>query len=307
MAAGLGGAGAVVLALVVILLLASTNGSRASTPLSAGGTTQPTVPGQPSPTAPASPQAIPTTPAPAWLVSALDDVTPAELAAAGVTTSSVQFGGQLVNVKTPRITLGGKPGIVYVGAEFCPYCAVFRWPMAIALMRFGSLTGLDQSASSLYDVYSGTRTLSFVHARYSSPYLGFSSTEFLSNVCASLQDGACTGYEPLQDLSGIARVLYANDDTETYFPALSGSGSTPFVDFDGRYLEAGALSSPELLANLSWRQIADSLADPTAGSGQAILETANFYTALFCVVDGGKPGSVCSTPVVQQAELLLPR
>jgi hypothetical protein len=78
------------------------------------------------------------------------------------------------------------------------------------------------------------------------------------------------------------------------------------VDFAGRYLEAGALSSPGLLANLSWRQIADSLASPTTGSGQSILETANYYTAVFCEEDGGRPGSVCSTPVIQQAEHFLP-
>src|SRR5215472_10970196 len=30
------------------------------------------------------------------------------------------------------LTSGGKPEILYVGAEYCPYCAAERWAMAVA-------------------------------------------------------------------------------------------------------------------------------------------------------------------------------
>src|SRR5256885_14415418 len=36
----------------------------------------------------------------------------------------------------------GKPEGFYYGAEFCPYCAAQRWPLVIALSRFGTFAGL---------------------------------------------------------------------------------------------------------------------------------------------------------------------
>ena len=38
----------------------------------------------------------------------------------------------------PALTSGGKPEILYVGAEYCPYCAAERWAMVVALSRFGT-------------------------------------------------------------------------------------------------------------------------------------------------------------------------
>jgi hypothetical protein len=103
----------------------------------------------------------------------------------------VTLSAALVGITARRLTLGHKPEIVYAGAEYCPFCAVTRWPLAIALLRFGSFTGLEQSGSSLYDLFPGTRTLSFATARYSSPYLAFDSSEIESNACTSLDDGEC--------------------------------------------------------------------------------------------------------------------
>lgn len=47
-------------------------------------------------------------------------------------------------IKTPptkvsgtALTYNGKPGILYYGAEYCPYCATERWAVAAALARFG--------------------------------------------------------------------------------------------------------------------------------------------------------------------------
>src|SRR5215471_17073708 len=36
------------------------------------------------------------------------------------------------------LTSGGKPEMLYIGAEYCPYCAAMRWSMAVALSRFGT-------------------------------------------------------------------------------------------------------------------------------------------------------------------------
>ena len=41
----------------------------------------------------------------------------------------------------PELTLDGKPEVLYMGGEYCPYCAAERWAMAAALSRFGTLSG----------------------------------------------------------------------------------------------------------------------------------------------------------------------
>ena len=45
------------------------------------------------------------------------------------------------------LTFDGKPGIFYYGAEYCPYCAAERWPVVVALSRFGTWSNLQQTIS----------------------------------------------------------------------------------------------------------------------------------------------------------------
>lgn len=59
-------------------------------------------------------------------------------------TPPVQITGQ------PALASHGRPELVYVGAEYCPFCAAERWPLAVALGRFGTFSrlGLTDSAPS---------------------------------------------------------------------------------------------------------------------------------------------------------------
>src|SRR5215471_16965887 len=60
------------------------------------------------------------------------------------------------------LTSGGKPEMLYIGAEYCPYCAAMRWSMAVALSRFGTLaTPLHGIHSSPNDTDPNTATLTF--------------------------------------------------------------------------------------------------------------------------------------------------
>jgi hypothetical protein len=88
------------------------------------------------------------------------------------------------------LTANGKPLVVYVGAEYCPYCAAERWAAVIALSRFGTFSGLGQTHSSSTDVYPNTATLSFHGASYTSQYLQFQGVETQSNQPQG------TGYAP---------------------------------------------------------------------------------------------------------------
>src|SRR5271166_6919650 len=56
----------------------------------------------------------------------------------------------------PALISGGKPEILYVGAEYCPYCAAERWALTVALSRFGTFSNLHLIHSSNADIYPNT-------------------------------------------------------------------------------------------------------------------------------------------------------
>lgn len=56
-------------------------------------------------------------------------------------------------VNGTAMVINGKPTVLYIGAEYCPYCAATRWQMIIAFMRFGSFSGLEYMTSDPSDVY----------------------------------------------------------------------------------------------------------------------------------------------------------
>jgi hypothetical protein len=76
-----------------------------------------------------------------------------------------------VTTSGPPLTIGGKPAIVFVSEESCPFCAAERWPLAVALARFGSWSQLGITRSAATDIFPGTATLSFRSARYHSSQL----------------------------------------------------------------------------------------------------------------------------------------
>ena len=71
------------------------------------------------------------------------------------------------------LTSDGKPRIVYLGAEYCPYCATERWAMVNALSRFGTFKNLKITTSSATDVDANTPTFSFYGSTFTSPYIKF--------------------------------------------------------------------------------------------------------------------------------------
>jgi len=76
-------------------------------------------------------------------------------------------------VNAPALTADGKPRVLYVGAEYCPYCAAERWAVVVAMARFGSSSGLGQTASAAQDVFPSTPTLSFHGSSYTSQTVAF--------------------------------------------------------------------------------------------------------------------------------------
>ena len=49
---------------------------------------------------------------------------------------------QTVKTSGPPLTIGGKPAIVFISEESCPFCAAERWSVAVALSHFGTWSHL---------------------------------------------------------------------------------------------------------------------------------------------------------------------
>jgi Domain of unknown function (DUF929) len=192
------------------------------------------------------------------------------------------------------LTSGGKPRVLYVGAEYCPYCAAERWAVVAALSRFGTFRNLGQTASSSQDIDPSTATLSFHGSSYSSKYLAFAGYETQSNK----QQG--NSYAPLDTLSSADQQLVATFDAPPYVSSQS-AGSIPFIDFGGKYMISGASYDPGQLKGMTHLQIARSLADPTSPVAKSVDGTANLISAAVCDLTGGKPATVCSSTGVTAA------
>jgi hypothetical protein len=193
-----------------------------------------------------------------------------------------------VAVTATPITSDGKPQILYVGAEFCPYCAAERWAVVNALSRFGTWSNLSLSRSASDDVFPNTPTLTFHGATYTSQYVSFAGRELQGNEKVDGQ------YPPLDTLA---------PGEQAAFTELSPNGGFPFLDIGGRYAVKGATFDPGMLHGWTHEQIAQKLSDPTSGVTRAIVGAANSITKAICVLTDNQPADVCTAPGVTAAHL----
>jgi Domain of unknown function (DUF929) len=85
-------------------------------------------------------------------------------------------------VNGPALVEAGKPAVLYVGAEFCSFCAAERWALVVALSRFGQFTSLANMQSAPQSAFPSIQSFSFVGAGYTSSYLAFRGIELYSNA-----------------------------------------------------------------------------------------------------------------------------
>lgn len=174
----------------------------------------------------------------------------------------------------------GKPFVLYMGAEFCPYCAAERWPLVIALMRFGRFTGLKATRSSSNDVDPDTATFSFLGAHYQSQWLDFQGVELSDRNQRPLEKPT-----PSQE----QRFRKFNRPPYTQYP-----GSIPFVDVDDHWIQVGASVSPTLMGGKDWLEIANQLQLGKGPLWQDVLGSADQLTRKLCVLTQGQPEKVCT-------------
>jgi Domain of unknown function (DUF929) len=191
------------------------------------------------------------------------------------------------------LTSGGKPEVLYLGAEYCPFCAAQRWAMVNALSRFGTFTGLTTSHSSSTDSDPNTPTWTFYKSTYKSDYLAFTPVEETGNTATS------SGSYPTLQTPTAAQAALA----QAYDPGTGGGGAIPFIDLGNKYVQVGNLSplSPTLLAGKTWSQVAAAMNDPTSAIGKAEIGNANYMTAGLCTLTKNLPATAC-TPTIQKLE-----
>jgi len=191
--------------------------------------------------------------------------------------------GPAATLTGDKLTANGLPRILYVGAEWCPYCATERWPLAVAISRFGTLTNLGETASSPSDVYPNTATLSFHGSTYTSKVISFSGIEMENDQ-----------RQTLDTLDSADQKLFTT----------VGGGSYPFIDIGGVY-RFGVQYSPGVLAGKTHDEIAQALRDPTSTIAKAADGSANVLTAAICTLTDNKPAAVCTSSGVTAAAALL--
>jgi len=207
------------------------------------------------------------------------------------TIGAVKGIGGMSRIGGTPLEQGGKPVVLYIGAEYCPFCAAERWPLVAALSRFGTFTDLGATHSATNDVYPNTPTFSFKNAKYASKYLALQTVELYGNRPVNGK------YPPLQRPTAQQNALIQKHDPK---------GTIPFI-YLGNYLQLDASYNPQILAGMSMQQVAHAMRDTNTDQSIAILGTANQITAALCAQTGGQPGNVCSTPGVTAAAAHLPK
>jgi uncharacterized protein DUF929 len=233
-----------------------------------------------------SPTTTPTstarTPLPASVASNVTGVPASALATVGKGSVPQYSPAPLTKVTGPPLTSNGKPEMLYIGAEYCPYCAAMRWSMAVALSRFGTLsTPLHGIHSSSSDVFPNTATLTFYKTGYNSKYLTFSPVEnetvnrSLLESPTAQQNQVWARYEPDPNQRGY-----------------------PFISFGNKYILKAPIYDPAVLKGLTWSQIAADLHNPSSPVAQGVLGGANYVTAAICKMTNNQPASVCAAPSI---------
>ncbi|HVB14154.1 MAG TPA: DUF929 family protein [Candidatus Dormibacteraeota bacterium] len=201
--------------------------------------------------------------------------------------------------KPVALSSNGLPEIGFVGAEYCPYCALQRWSIIIGLSPFGTWSGLHTIRSSVYDAPANLPTFTFAHgAKFKSQYLVFSAHELQSNVSINKNGSP---YKNLQPLGG---------SLATAFTSIDSSLGYPFLDYAGKLAQVGSEEGSNVanvsdLAGLTWNQVLQKLRDPKSVIAKEVLGGANYVTAATCLVTGEKPAAVCSRSAIQSLETKL--
>jgi Domain of unknown function (DUF929) len=180
-------------------------------------------------------------------------------------------------IKDPRLTSGGKPELLFIGAEFCPICATERWAMYVALSKFGTfLPQPGEIHSALRD--GDIQTLTFYNTKFTSRYLTFTSVETTTNQ----PDGDY--YVSLQKPTAAQSQLWVSHTGETF----------PWLDFGGVKELTSAQYDPSALEDMTFNDIATQIGNNSTVIGADVDASARVLIQTICsTLTSNKPVAVC--------------
>jgi len=231
---------------------------------------------------------------------ALADIPASSFDTVGISAPGTGLTSPTVRTGQPPLTDDGKTEVLFVGSEFCPYCAAERWPLVVALSRFGRFRALDQTQSSPNAVFPDLQTFTFVGNRYSSSYVAFTAVELYSNVPAP--DG---GFTRIATLSPAQQALVDRYQTDLGPAGGAAVRTYPFVDIGNVMTTSTAGFSPAVLQQQSQSSMLAGLFDPSGSAARATLAAANQLTAGICAATGELPIPVCTSSGVRAADQAL--
>jgi hypothetical protein len=173
-------------------------------------------------------------------------------------------------ITSSPLVSGTKPEVLYIGAEFCPYCAAERWALVVALSKFGNFTDLEYMQSAADD--GNIATLTFLNASYTSKYLSFVTVE-----------NEDRDHNNLQIPTGAEETLWNEFNQNSY----------PFVDIGGQFDIVTSQFNFMDLSNRNWTQIGSQLNNVSSPTAKVIDGAANTLIASFCSITNQTPSSVC--------------
>jgi uncharacterized protein DUF929 len=232
------------------------------------------------------------------VVSALRQSAVEEAATNYLLSSTDELLAEPESITGPPLSVWGRPEVFLLGSEGCPFCAIDRWSIVVALAQFGRFAPLAVTVSSTYDLDPATRTFRFSNLQYFSPYIAFVPLESWSN-----QPGGslrCFG-ETYPWWTEIQAPTPSEEQLINRYDTVEGClGSIPFLDVANRWASYSSYANPSVIAGMSWEQIARSLSSPGSPVAQDIDGGAEILTAQICDVDGGQPAHVCDSSTVRR-------
>ncbi len=270
--AALGAAGVVVVVVIVIIAISLTGTTKKPKPAAGSVSGQYDIPastvakveGVPVKALVAAAAAVPRS---AWSAAKAGDAVPP----------------QALPVGNKALMDGTKPQILYIAAEYCPFCAAQRWALVMALSKFGTFSGLRGTSSSPTDVYASTPTFSFYNSTFTSKYLSFVAVETENNAGAKLQD-----------LTKAQTSLLNKWDVPPYVGSAQQSGSIPFLYMSGKYLMIGSQYDAGALSGMQFARAADYLTSGSNVTSKGADAAAGYLVGDICALTHGRPTSVCS-------------
>jgi thiol-disulfide isomerase/thioredoxin len=220
---------------------------------------------------------------------AADPAVVTQVAAVSSATLDAIGPGKLISkpkaINDPPLTANGHPEVLYIGAEYCPYCAAERWALVQALSRFGTFSGLKSMHSAPDDVFANTPTFSFYQSTYTSDAVSFTPRELETVTHAPLEKATAA--------------------EEAIWHKYTGQGSFPFIDVGGKYVLTSPSYDQTVMKGMTAEQIAAQLNDPNSAVAKGIDGAANVLTAAICKATNNAPTDVCTSAGVAAAATVL--